>query len=59
MWFLKNFTLKSNKNDKKRHRVHKKGLEKKNKKNICVDKVGKGDIMKSLKQMFVICSEVY
>ncbi len=47
------------KNSKNHNEVRKKGLKFKNKTNIRVDKVEKGDIMKPQKQMFVICSEVF
>lgn len=49
---------KSQKNPKNRYKVQKKVLKFENKTNIRVDKVKKGGIMKSQKQMFVICSEV-
>lgn len=52
------FLQKSRKFDKKRHKVPKKGLKNENKRNICVDFGEKGAIIKSQKQMFVICSEV-
>ena len=43
---------------KNTYRVQINGLKNKNKSNIRIDKVEKGDIMKPQKQMFVICSEV-
>lgn len=49
---------KMTKNGESANKVQKKGLKNKNKTNIRVDKVEKGDIMKLQKQMFVVCSEV-
>lgn len=53
------YEQKTQKNAKNTNKVPKKGLKIKNNVNICVDFGEKGDIMKSIKQMFVICSEVY
>lgn len=52
------FTWKSLKKPKNTHKVRKKVLNFENKANIRVDKVEKGVIIKSQKQMFVRCLEV-